>query len=203
MTRHLVAILRGIKPQEVDEIGAALVSAGITNIEVPLNSPEPLQSISALASRFSGQALVGAGTVLTPEQVVEVHRAGGKLIVSPNCNGTVIARTLELGMVSMPGVFTATECFAAIEAGARKLKLFPGSLAGTEGVKALKAVLPSDVELHAVGGVGVDNMAEWIAAGADGFGIGSALYRPGTRAEEVAKHAESLVRAYDQATGNG
>ena len=170
MTRNLVAILRGVKPEEVEEIGAALIEAGITLIEVPLNSPEPFDSISRLVRRFGDDALIGAGTVLTPADVDRILDVGGKLVVSPNCDPAVISRTIEKGMVSMPGVFTPTECFQAIAAGARTLKLFPGSMAGPEGLKAIKAVMPSDVELYAVGGAAPDNLTEWVVAGAEIIG---------------------------------
>ncbi|MAZ84538.1 MAG: 2-dehydro-3-deoxy-6-phosphogalactonate aldolase [Hoeflea sp.] len=199
MTRNLVAILRGVKPEEVEEIGAALIEAGITLIEVPLNSPEPFDSISRLVRRFGDDALIGAGTVLTPADVDRILDVGGKLVVSPNCDPAVISRTIEKGMVSMPGVFTPTECFQAIAAGARTLKLFPGSMAGPEGLKAIKAVMPSDVELYAVGGAAPDNLTEWVVAGAAGFGIGSYLFKPGMTAPDVASRAAKMVAAYDGA----
>lgn len=199
MTRNLVAILRGVTPDEVEEIGDALVGAGITTIEVPLNSPEPLKSIGRLARCFGSRALIGAGTVLSPQEVDNVLDVGGTLVVSPNCDPAVIARTLEHKMVSMPGVFTATECFQAIAAGARTLKLFPGSMAGPEGLKALRAVMPSDVDLYAVGGASPDNLKDWVAAGAAGFGIGTSLFKPGMTAGDVADRAAALVAAYDGA----
>jgi len=199
MTRNLVAILRGVKPEEVEEIGAALIEAGITLIEVPLNSPEPFDSIGRLVSRFGDDALIGAGTVLTTDDVDRIHDVGGKLVVSPNCDPAVISRTLEKGMVSMPGVFTPTECFQAIAAGARTLKLFPGSMAGPEGLKAIKAVMPSDVELYAVGGAAPDDLTDWVAAGAAGFGIGSYIFKPGMTAPDVASRAAKMVAAYDGA----
>ena len=195
MSRKIVAILRGVRPGEVEAIAAAIIDAGISTIEVPLNSPEPFDSISRIAAAFGREALVGAGTVLAPEQAEQVHAAGGRLIVSPNCDPSVIARTLELGMVSMPGVFTATECFAAIAAGATGLKLFPAGQAGTGALKALRAVLPADMPVYAVGGAGPANFAEWIAAGAQGFGIGTALYAPGDSAETVAARARDMVAA--------
>lgn len=197
--RKLVAILRGIRPGEAVDVGAALIEAGFSMIEVPLNSPEPLDSIARLAGAFGDRALIGAGTVLTPEQVDHVRGAGGRLVVSPNCEPQVIARTLEHGMVSMPGVFTPTECFAAIRAGAKALKLFPASLAGPDGLKAIKAVLPPDVEVFAVGGASADNFGDWLAAGAAGFGIGSALYRPGDDAATVGERARAIVAAFDGA----
>lgn len=197
--RKLVAILRGIRPGEAVDVGAALIEAGFSMIEVPLNSPEPLDSIARLAGAFGDRALIGAGTVLTPEQVDHVRGAGGRLVVSPNCEPQVIARTLEHGMVSMPGVFTPTECFAAIRAGAKALKLFPASLAGPDGLKAIKAVLPPDVEVFAVGGASAENFGDWLAAGAAGFGIGSALYRPGDDAATVGERARAIVAACDGA----
>ncbi len=199
MNRMIVAILRGVTPREVVDIGAALIDAGILIIEVPLNSPEPLQSISLLADRFGQSALIGAGTVTSPKEVTEIANAGGRLIVSPNCDPAVISRTLKLNLTSMPGVFTATECFAALTAGASALKLFPGSLAGPEGLKALKAVLPASTEIYVVGGASPENFAEWMAAGAYGFGIGSALYKPGISARVVGEIARTIVRAYDRA----
>jgi 2-dehydro-3-deoxyphosphogalactonate aldolase len=199
MTRNLVAILRGVTPDEVEDIGDALIGAGITTIEVPLNSPEPYKSIGRLARRFGPDALIGAGTVLSPLEVDNVLDVGGALVVSPNCDPAVIARTLEHKMVSMPGVFTATECFQAIAAGARTLKLFPGSMAGPEGLKALRAVIPPDIDFYAVGGASSDNLKQWIAAGAAGFGIGTSLFKPGMTADEVAARAGDLVAAYDGA----
>lgn len=197
--RKLVAILRGIRPDEALGIGEALVEAGFSMIEVPLNSPEPLDSIRQMAGAFGDAALIGAGTVLTPEDVDAVGQAGGRLVVSPNCDPAVIARTLERGMVSMPGVFTPSECFAAIRAGARAIKLFPASLAGTAGLKAIKAVLPADVEVYAVGGASADNFGDWFDAGAAGFGIGTALYKPGDSVDTVATSARAMVAAYDRA----
>lgn len=197
MTRDIVAILRGVRPDEVEAIGAELVAAGITQIEVPLNSPDPLDSIGVLARRFGAEALIGAGTVLTVEQVAEVAGVGGRLIVSPDCNPSVIAAAKDRGMVSCPGVTTPTECFAALRAGADALKFFPGVLVGPEGLRAVKAVLPKDTRTLAVGGAGPDNFAQWRAAGVDGFGIGSALYRPGDSAAVVAEKAAEIVAAYD------
>jgi 2-dehydro-3-deoxyphosphogalactonate aldolase len=199
MNRKLVAILRGVRPEEVEEIGAALIEAGITAIEVPLNSPDPFDSIERLASRFGEEALIGAGTVITVGEVERVAGAGGRLVVSPNCNPAVIERTLGLGLTSMPGVFTASECFAALAAGARTLKLFPALQAGTAGLRALKAVLPAGSEVYAVGGADAGNFAEWISAGADGFGLGTALYKPGASPEEVSESAKAAVGAYDRA----
>lgn len=199
MTLPLIAILRGVTPAEAPAIGEALVVAGITTIEVPLNSPEPLASIAGLAKRLGSAAMVGAGTVLSTSQVDAAADAGGQIIVSPNCNAGVIARTKELGLQSWPGIFTPTEAFAALEAGADGLKLFPGAMAGTGGLSALRAVLPSGTLVYAVGGAGADNFAEWIAASADGFGIGSALYKPGMTADEVGTRAAEIVAAYREA----
>ncbi|MAN78189.1 MAG: 2-dehydro-3-deoxy-6-phosphogalactonate aldolase [Rhizobiales bacterium] len=198
MTRKLIAILRGLKPDEALGITEALIEAGITAIEVPLNSPQPLDSIEKMSKAFGSDALIGAGTVLSEKDVAEVAQAGGELIVSPNCDATVIAATKAAGLQSFPGVFTATECFAALTAGADGLKIFPASIVGPAGVSALKAVLPRSVPVYAVGGAGADNFSQWRAAGADGFGIGTALYAPGLTAKEVGERARKLVSAYDE-----
>lgn len=199
MTRNLVAILRGLTPGEAPAIGAALVSAGVTNIEVPLNSPDPLNSIATLQERFGDQARIGAGTVLTVDQVHAVRATGARLIVSPNCDPAVIRATKDAGMDSFPGVMTPTEAFAAIAAGCDALKLFPGELIGPKGLRAMAAVLPRQMPLYAVGGVSAQNMGEWLAAGAAGFGIGSSLYKPGDSAETVSQKAGALVAAWDAA----
>ena len=196
--RELIAILRGIQPSEAVDVASALIDAGFSRIEVPLNSPDPITSIAKMVDAFGKDALIGAGTVLNVEQVEAVGATGAKLIVSPNTNSAVIKRTRELGMLSYPGVMTPTECFAAIDAGATGLKLFPADLVGVAGVKAFKAVLPSEMKLYAVGGVANDNLGQWRAAGATGFGIGSSLYKAGRTADEVHAIAKEIVAAYDQ-----
>jgi len=189
----LVAILRGLRPDEAPAIGAALVGAGFTLIEVPLNSPEPFESISRLVKGLSGMAIVGAGTVLTVEDVNRLADAGGQLCVSPNTNPAVIRAAVGQGMVVLPGYYTPSEAFAALDAGAAGLKLFPADGAPPAMLKAHRAVLPQDTKVLAVGGINTANMAEWKAAGADGFGLGSNLYRPGKSAADVARDGAELV----------
>lgn len=199
MTRNIIAILRGVQPSEAVDMAQVLIDAGITKIEVPLNSPDPLQSIKAMADSFGSVALIGAGTVLTPKDVENVQSVGGRLIVSPDCNPDVIKTTKALGLLSYPGVMTPTECFSALRNGADGLKFFPGSLIGPDGIKAIRAVLPKGTEVLAVGGAGPENFVDWFAAGADGFGIGSALYKSGMSVGEVQRRAADIVAAYDQA----
>jgi len=197
MSREIIAILRGITPDEAVPVADALVNAGITRIEVPLNSPQPFDSISKMLLAHGGHAMIGAGTVLDVRDVEKLHRMGAHMVVSPDANATIIVATKQAGMLSFPGVMTPTECFAALHAGADGLKLFPASLLGVEGLKAIGAVLPKGTKTYAVGGVGPDNFAEWFAAGVTGFGIGSALYKPGMSAAEVAARAADMTAAYD------
>jgi len=191
----VVAILRGVQPEEVLDIGEALYSAGIGIIEVPLNSPDPLTSIKRLAQAMGDRCVIGAGTVLTEADVVGVTAAGGEIIVSPNTNAAVIERSLVAGLVPMPGWATATEAFAAYRAGARYLKLFPAATYGSGHIKGVRAVLPNDCKVLAVGGVGADAADEWLQAGVDGFGIGSEIYKPGYSAEQVHQSATAIVTA--------
>tara|TARA_B110000046_G_scaffold186050_1_gene231932 strand:- start:21544 stop:22179 length:636 start_codon:yes stop_codon:yes gene_type:complete len=198
----VVAILRGVEPEEAIAIGQAVHRAGIGIIEVPLNSPEPLQSIKNLSQALGNQCVVGAGTVLTVNDVEAVADAGGEIIVSPNSNPTVIARSLELGLVPMPGWATVTEAFLAYESGARYLKLFPASTYGPSHIKGAYAVLPKDCKILAVGGAGAKTADQWLKAGAHGFGIGSELYQAGDSAEQVYQSALAVVTAMQAARGN-
>ena len=197
MSRPIISILRGVHPAEAVAIAGVILAAGIDRIEVPLNSPSPLESISAIAKTYGDRALIGAGTVLTVAQVQQVRAAGGQLVVSPNCDPAVIAATIAAGMQSWPGIFTPSEAFAALQAGATGLKLFPGDMAGPKGLKAMRAILPTGTQVYAVGGAGPENFAEWIAASADGFGLGSAIYKPGDTPEAVAAKAQAIVAAFD------
>lgn len=191
----LVAIIRGVTPGEVETIGKALIDAGIHIIEVPLNSPDAFDSIARLSARFGGSALIGAGTVLDTESMTRAAAAGAKLIVSPNTDVAVISATVGAGLVSAPGYFTPSEGFAALAAGAHALKLFPAEAAPPAVVKAQRAVLPKEVPLIVVGGITPDRMANYLAAGANGFGLGGALFRPGDTAEQVSRQAHAFVKA--------
>ena len=194
----LIAIVRGIKPDECEAIGDALYEGGIRIIEVPLNSPDPLASIERLSSRFGDRALIGAGTVLRPEQVLDVAQAGGRIIVSPSVNADVIRTSVAAGLVSCPGYFTPSEAFAALDAGAHALKLFPAEGASPAVVKAQRAVLPRDIRIIVVGGVGPSTMAPWLDAGADGFGLGSGIYKPGQSPEETLAKARAFGAAFSR-----
>ena len=197
--REIIAILRGVRPDEVLAIANTLISAGITTIEVPMNSPNALDSIGLLVREVGDQADIGAGTVLTAQTVRDVASVGGKLIVSPDTNADVIEATKTQGLASYPGVMTPTECFTALRHGADGLKFFPGSLVGPDGLKAVSAVLPKGTKTYAVGGAGSDNFASWLAAGVTGFGIGSSLYKVGFTAQDVGKRANDIVLAFDSA----
>ena len=196
----LVAILRGLTPGEAEPVGEALVEAGFRLIEVPLNSPQPLESIARLAARFGGTATIGAGTVTAVAQVTQVQDAGGTLIVSPHTDPRVIAATAAAGLISLPGFLTPSEAFTALGAGAHALKLFPAEAASPAVLKAQRAVLPANVPVLPVGGIAAESMAPWLAAGAAGFGFGSALYRPGYSAAEVRERATALIAAFRDAS---
>lgn len=203
LQRRLVAILRGIKPDEALAIGAAVFEAGIEAIEVPLNSPDPFRSIAILAKALPGPALVGAGTVLDPDQVDRLADAGGRLLVSPNIDGAVMERAARHGMITMPGVFTPTEAFLALSLGAAALKFFPASALGVQGISAIKAVLPKETIVGAVGGVSEKNFVDYARIGVSTFGLGSSLYTPGASAEEVASRAAAAVGEWDAVFAKG
>ena len=196
--RQLIAILRGIHPSEAIEIAEVLIDSGITKIEVPLNSPEPLKSIELMVKHFGDSAIFGAGTVLNSAQVEAVANTGASMIVSPNFNHAVVTKTKALNMLSYPGVLTPSECFDAIDAGADGLKIFPASTIGPSGVAAMSVVLPSTTPLFAVGGANANNFSEWLDAGVQGFGIGSALFKSGDSVEKVQRVAKEMVAAYDR-----
>jgi 2-dehydro-3-deoxyphosphogalactonate aldolase len=199
--RHLIAILRGISPPETIGVCQSLLEAGITMIEVPLNSPEAIRSIAEAAQAFAGWGSIGAGTVLSAGEVDDVANAGGEFIVSPDTNPAVIERTLARGLGSYPGVFSPSDAFTALRAGATGLKFFPAEVLGPRGIKAMKAVLPAEVPLYAVGGANPDNFREFFAAGCAGFGLGTYLYKPGMTPDEVARRARAAVAAYDDGKG--
>jgi len=201
LKRGLVAILRGLKPSEAVAIGRAIYDAGIEAIEVPLNSPEPFVSIADLVKALPQTALVGAGTVLTAADVDALHKAGGRLLVSPNIDAEVMGRAMHHGMVTMPGVFTPTEAFEAIRLGASALKFFPASVLGAGGIAAIRAVLPPTTPIGAVGGVSDKDFAGYKAVGVSVFGLGSSLYKPGASVEDVAGRARAAVAAWDEAFG--
>lgn len=196
--RHLIAILRGITPPEIIVACEALAGAGITLIEVPLNSPDALKSIAAAAAAFRGKAEIGAGTVLSAADVDAVADAGGVFVVSPDTNPAVIERTRARGMASYPGVFSPSDAFSAIRSGATGLKFFPAEVLGPKGIKAMKAVLPPDIPLYAVGGANPDNFGEYFAAGCAGFGLGTYIFKPGMGAGDIKARAETAVAAYDR-----
>ena len=195
--RHIIAILRGITPPETVDVCQALIAAGITMIEVPLNSPDALTSIALASNSLGEQADIGAGTVLTKKQVWAVSDAGGTFIVSPDTNKQVIEETVRLQMLSYPGVFTPSDCFRAIKAGATGLKFFPAEVLGPKGIKAIKAVLPPELPIYAVGGANPDNFNDYFDVGCTGFGLGTYIYKPGMTAADVAERAATAVAAYD------
>jgi 2-dehydro-3-deoxyphosphogalactonate aldolase len=197
LRRRLVAILRGLTPDEAIAVGQSVFEAGIEAIEVPLNSPDPFRSIEQLAKSLPDTALVGAGTVLGPGQVDDLHNAGGRLLVSPNIDRKVMERAVSFGMVTMPGVFTPTEAFLALSLGASALKFFPASALGPKGISAVKAVLPGDSVIGAVGGVSEKDFEDYAKIGVSVFGLGSSLYTPGLSARQVGARAAAAVAAWD------
>jgi 2-dehydro-3-deoxyphosphogalactonate aldolase len=199
MKRPLVAILRGVKPEEAQAIVAVLIETGFTAIEIPLNSPDPFRSIAAAVKMAPPEVLIGAGTVLTTEAVERLHDTGGRLMVTPNTDPEVLAEAHRHGMVTMPGVFTATEALLAARCGASSLKFFPAGVLGAAGITAIRAVLPPEPMIAAVGGVSDKNFADYTGAGIRSFGLGSSLYKPGMTAADVAERARTTIRAYDAA----
>jgi 2-dehydro-3-deoxyphosphogalactonate aldolase len=193
---NLVGILRGVVPDKVIDVAKVLYAAGFRVIEVPLNSPQPFASVSALAGALPSDCLVGAGTVLTGQDVQRTHAAGGRLIVAPNCDEQIIGAAIKLGMQVMPGIATATEAFSAVRAGATQLKLFPASSYGPQHLRALRTVLPTEIKLFPVGGVTAEQIPGWLAAGAAGFGFGSELFRPEYGLDDIRQRAQLLVRTY-------
>ena len=197
--RELIAILRGIRPEQACFVAEALIKAGITMIEVPLNSPEAFKSIESMVKSFGDEIIFGAGTVTNKTQVQQVYNCGGTIIVSPNCNTEVIKKTKSLGLFSLPGVFTPSECFLALDSGADGLKFFPSFIIQPSGYSAIRAVLPKHIQSYAVGGVDANNFVDWLSVGISGFGIGSALYKAGDTVSVVAEKATNLFSAYDEA----
>ncbi|MCZ4090126.1 2-dehydro-3-deoxy-6-phosphogalactonate aldolase [Sinorhizobium psoraleae] len=197
MKYPLIAILRGLKPAETEGVVGALMETGFTAIEIPLNSPDPFRSIEIAVKMAPANCLIGAGTVLTMAQVEQLADVGGRLMVSPNVEPSVIKLAATKGMVTMPGVFTPTEALAAAGAGATGLKFFPASVLGPSGIAAIRAVLPSDIEIAAVGGVAESNFADYAKIGIRSFGLGSSLYKPGMTAAEVGERATATLEAYD------
>ena len=197
----LVAILRGLTPANAAAVGLALMESGFRIIEVPLNRPSALQCIEILSRELNDEALVGGGTMLTLDDVQTVHDAGGRLAVSPNCDTRVIARAVDLGMLSVPGIATPTEAFNGIQAGAHALKIFPAEMIGQRGLKALKSVLPTHIELWPVGSISPESLRPWMAAGATGFGIGSQLFTPNTCAADVLTRGKMFIQAWHNASG--
>jgi len=197
----LVAILRGVRPDEVEAIGDVLVEAGFEAIEVPLNSPKPLVSIERLAKRHGGRALIGAGTVLSAADCAAVADAGGRLMVSPNVDPEVLSTAVSKGMVTLPGVLTPTEALLAIRHGASALKFFPASVLGPSGIAAIRAILPKGTPVAAVGGVSNETFADYVAAGIRIFGLGASLYKPGRTVDEMKTTAAAAIAAYDRAIG--
>ncbi|MGF0540226.1 2-dehydro-3-deoxy-6-phosphogalactonate aldolase [Agrobacterium sp. ES01] len=201
MTYPLVAILRGLKPEETEAVVGGLIETGFTAIEIPLNSPDPFKSIEIAAKIAPANCLIGAGTVLTVEDVTTLDAAGGKLMVSPNVEPEVIRAAYEKGMVTLPGVFTATEALAAAKAGATGLKFFPASVLGASGINAIRSILPKDLLIAAVGGVSDQNFTDYMKADIKAFGLGTSLYKPGMTAAEVKERAKTTIAAYDAARG--
>lgn len=199
LNRDLVAILRGITTTDVESVVGALVEAGFEAIEIPLNSPDPFASIEKARRIAPANCMIGAGTVLTPEDVDRLYDCGGNLVVTPNTDPAVITRAVSRDMVTMPGAFTATEALAAIRAGAAALKFFPANVLGPKGIGAIRAILPPDIPLGAVGGVAEGDFADYMRAGVRCFGLGSSLYKPGDKADVIKERAERVVRAYDDA----
>ena len=197
MKRPLIAILRGLKPEEAEGVVGVLIESGMTAIEIPLNSPDPFRSIEIAVKKASSEVLIGAGTVLTPQAVERLHDVGGRLMVTPNVDPEVIASARERGMVTMPGVFTATEALLAAKAGASGLKFFPASVLGASGISAIRAVLPADLMIAAVGGISDKNFVEYTRNGIYAFGLGTSLYKPGMTVAEVAARAKATIHAYD------